>query len=114
MALEEMAVQAVRQGQEQHSVHLLGAAALLRRTMGAPVRLADRPAIAGALAAARASLGDRPFDEAWAAGHTRPVEHSVAQSVAGAEDGPAKPDQEGQHSGIDPGDTRAHASHPPS
>jgi tetratricopeptide (TPR) repeat protein len=93
-AVEELGVQAVRQGQARHGVQLLGAAALLRRAMGASVRPADRPTIEAALEAARASLGDRPFDDAWAIGQTRPLEQMVAQAVARPEDGPAPPDQD--------------------
>jgi predicted ATPase len=66
-ALEELGVQAIRQGQMQQGLPLLAAAATLRQTMGAPVRPADQPALEGALAAARASLGDVAFDEAWSA-----------------------------------------------
>ncbi len=80
-ALEELGVQAVRQGQEQHGVLLLAAAAVLRQSMGAPARPADRLALEGAVAAARASLGDTAFTGAWAAGQTLPVEQIVARAV---------------------------------
>ena len=47
-ALEELGVQAVRQGQEQHGIHLFAATATTRQTIGAPVRTADRRALADA------------------------------------------------------------------
>jgi non-specific serine/threonine protein kinase len=82
-ALDELGVQAVRQGQAQHGGRLLSGAAALRQAMGTPVRPADRPALESALAAARACLGDRAFDAAWAAGHSLPVEQVVADALAG-------------------------------
>jgi hypothetical protein len=81
-ALEELGMQAVWQGQAQHGVQLLGAAAMLHQAMGAPARPADRPAIEGALAAARAALSDAAFTGAWAAGQTRPMEQIVAHVLA--------------------------------
>jgi len=81
-ALDELGVQAVRQGQARHGVYILGAAALLRQVMGAPVQPADWPAIEAALGAARASLGDMTFAETWSAGQTLPMEQLVAQAAA--------------------------------
>ena len=54
--------------------------------MGTPVRPADWPTIKSTLAAARASLGDRSFDEAWATGQTQPLAQIVAHTVAASED----------------------------
>jgi predicted ATPase len=79
-ALEELGVQGIRQGHEQHGVHLLAAAETLRRTMGAPVRPADRPVLDGVLAAARAALGEAAFGGAWAAGEAAPLEQVVAHA----------------------------------
>jgi WD40 repeat protein/predicted ATPase/transcriptional regulator with XRE-family HTH domain len=87
LALEELAIQAVGRGQAQHGMRLLGAAAQLRQAMGTPIRPVDRPAIEEAQAVARASLGDRLFDDVWAGGQTWPMEQSVAQAMAGPEDG---------------------------
>lgn len=53
--LEELAMQAIWQGQARHGVRLLGAAVTLRQTMGTPIPPADQPAIEGALATARLS-----------------------------------------------------------
>jgi len=85
-ALDALGVLAMQQGPARQGVHLLGAAARLRQDMGAPVRPADRPEVEGALAAARASLGGVAFDEAWAAGQTRPLAQIVAHTVAVSED----------------------------
>jgi hypothetical protein len=83
-ALDELGVQAERQGQAEHGVRLLGGAEALRQAMGTPVRPADRPALEAALAAARAALGDVAFDDAWVAGHSLPLEQVVADALAGA------------------------------
>jgi non-specific serine/threonine protein kinase len=94
-ALEELGSQAVRRGHTRYGVHLHSGAALLRQAMGAPVRPADRPALEAALSAARAFLGDEPFEEAWSAGQGLPADRVIAQAVAGPGDGPTTPDQEG-------------------
>jgi hypothetical protein len=83
-ALEALGAQAIRRQQGIHGVHLIAAAATLRRAMGTPVRPADRPAGDEALAAARASMGDEAFDEAWAAGESLPLEQIVASAGDGA------------------------------
>jgi len=90
-ALGELGVLAVGQGQARQGARLLGAAARMRQEMGTPVRPADRTAIEGALAAARASLGDAAFADAWSAGQTLSVEQLVAQ--AAAEDGVVAPER---------------------
>jgi tetratricopeptide (TPR) repeat protein len=91
MALEELGALAVGQSQARHGVELLGAAVALRAAIGAPVRPADWPALEGALAAARAALGEVTYADAWASGHTLPLEQSVALAVAGPHDEPAPP-----------------------
>jgi non-specific serine/threonine protein kinase len=83
-ALEELGVQAVRQGQARHGVMVLAGAARLREVMGAPTRPADRHAFEGALAAAEVTLGASAYAETWAVGQTLPL----AQIVARAEDDP--------------------------
>jgi tetratricopeptide (TPR) repeat protein len=87
-ALEELGVQAVGQGQAEHGVHLLAAAAALRTAMGAPVRPADRPALDRTLAAAHLTLGDAAFTGAWATGQNLPLEQVVAHAQA-APEGPS-------------------------
>ncbi len=49
------------------------------------VRPADQPEVEGAVAAARASLGEAPFEEAWATGQRRSLAQIVARVVAGSE-----------------------------
>ncbi len=80
--VEELGIQGIRQGKLRHGVELLGSAAALRRTMGAPVRPADRRAIEDALATARASLGAAVFADLWATGEALPVDQMVARAVA--------------------------------
>jgi tetratricopeptide (TPR) repeat protein len=87
-ALEELGVLAVQHGQAQQGVPLVAAAAALRRAIGTPVRPADRPALDGALTAARTTLGDTAFTAAWAAGQTLPLEQVVAHALAAAVDEP--------------------------
>lgn len=89
----ELGVQAVRGGHPQRGASLLAAAAALRRTMGTPVRPADQAAIEGALLAARTSLGDTTFAEAWATGQTLPVEQLVAQVATAPDDGVVAPER---------------------
>jgi hypothetical protein len=95
-ALEELGVQAVRQGYQEDGVQFLGAATALRESMGAPIRPADLRAVEGALAAARTASGSLPFEDAWQRGRSLPVEQIVAGVVAGSEDGPADPEQGGE------------------
>ncbi len=85
-ALDALGVLAVGQGQAEHRVHLLAAAARMRQEMGTPVRPADRPAVEGALTAARSALGDASFAQAWAAEKALPEEYLVAQIAAGPGD----------------------------
>jgi non-specific serine/threonine protein kinase len=86
-ALEGLGVQAVRRGEAQRGVQLLGEAAQLRQAMGAPVRPADLPALDGALAAAHFTLGDVAFTAAWATGQNLPLEQVVSYAQA-TPDGP--------------------------
>jgi non-specific serine/threonine protein kinase len=93
-ALEGIGVLEVRQGQAQHGVHLLAAAAALRQAMGAPVRPADRRALEDALAAARTALASAAFAEAWTTGQTLSAEQIVARASVAPEKGPATPDRD--------------------
>ena len=78
-------MQAVAQGQAPKGVPLLAAAAALRRAMGAPVRPADRSSLEGALAAARAALGNAVFASTWATGQSLPLEQVAALALAATE-----------------------------
>jgi hypothetical protein len=109
-ALEEIGVQAVRQGQEQQGVPLLAAAAGLRQAMGTPVRPADRRALEDALAAARRALGSAAFAEAWATGRALSAELVVARASAAPEDATATSGRDDLTLGSEPHDTRSRTS----
>jgi non-specific serine/threonine protein kinase len=87
MALEALGAQAVGKGHAQQGVRLLAAVAMLRQTMGTPIRPADRPSIERTLATARTTLGDAPFTNAWATGETLPLEEAIALALEGHADG---------------------------
>jgi non-specific serine/threonine protein kinase len=113
-ALEALGVQAVRQGQSEHGVQILGATAALRQVMGVPIRPADRHEVDDALVTARAAISDVAFEAAWEIGRGRPLEQTVAWVTAGAEDAPAKPDMNPDLEREDHPDTQAPAPQPPS
>jgi non-specific serine/threonine protein kinase len=87
-ALEALALQAIREGHIHDAVPILGAMAELRRTMGAPVRAADRAELDHVLADARTTLGAQAFADAWRLGQTLSLQdiverqrgHEVAQT----------------------------------
>jgi hypothetical protein len=83
--LDALGALAVEQGQARQGVELLGASAHLRQTMGTPVRPADLAEVEGALATARATLGETAFNTAWDAGQTRPLAQIVVDGTAGGE-----------------------------
>lgn len=68
---------AAGQGWAEQAARLLAAANALRTHMGTPVRPVHQEAVEGALAAARAALGEADFAAAWAAGQTLPVDEIV-------------------------------------
>ena len=105
--LEEIGVRAIRREQEQHGVHLLAAAATLRRAMGAPGRPAARPSLEGTPAtlgavlepapsaeedrqgaAIRAALGAAGFAAAWAEGRALSLEAAVRPAPADTDAAP--------------------------
>jgi predicted ATPase/DNA-binding winged helix-turn-helix (wHTH) protein len=57
---------------------LLGAAEVLRTTMGAPLTLREQARVARHVSAVRAGLGDTAFGAAWVAGQTMALEHASA------------------------------------
>jgi hypothetical protein len=63
--------------------------------MGTPIRPADRPAIDGALATARTTLGDATFTNAWATGQRLPLDEIVADALAGPDGGAGVPERAG-------------------
>jgi non-specific serine/threonine protein kinase len=84
--LEALATVAAGTGQgaagARRAARLLGAAAALRQTSGAPLPPVDRPSHEAALQAARAALGVRAFAAAWASGQALSLEEAVAEALA--------------------------------
>ena len=78
--IESIALIAHMQRQWERAARLLSAAAALRETIGAPLPLVDRAAIAGALAPTRAALGAEPFATAWAAGQAMSLEQAITEA----------------------------------
>ena len=64
------------------ATRLLAAAAALFETVDSEARPAERARCARAAAAARATLGDAGFEEAWAAGWALPPEQAAAEAEA--------------------------------
>jgi hypothetical protein len=62
---------------------LLGAAAALRRAIGAPLPPSQRPCYERHLAAARATLPGETFTAAWDEGYATPLEEAVALGLEG-------------------------------
>ncbi|RIQ20667.1 ATP-binding protein [Jiangella rhizosphaerae] len=75
--LEALAAVAQEHDNTAYAAFLLGAAAAVRDTIGAPIPLCERPDTELTLAAVRDKLGDRAFAHAWGAGQATPL-HAVA------------------------------------
>jgi ATP/maltotriose-dependent transcriptional regulator MalT len=77
----------------RRAARLLGAAAALRQSIGAPLKPVDRPGHEATLQAARLVLGERAFVAAWAAGRALPLDEAIAEALAddGAEPAAANP-----------------------
>lgn len=75
--LEGLAGVASGQSQPEQAAHLLGAAAALRTTMGAPLPPVDRPQHDRLLTAVRAALNEDDFATAWADGQAMELETAV-------------------------------------
>jgi DNA-binding CsgD family transcriptional regulator len=81
-SLEGCARLAASGGLAGQAVRLAGAAAALRVAAGSPLPSQERLALDRYLAAARATLGGRAADAAWAAGQSWPPEQATAQALA--------------------------------
>jgi len=79
-SLEGLGVTAVAQGQSARAARFLGAAEALRESLGTPLRPTDRTPHERAIASARAALGKRRFEEAWASGRRTPVDALVEEA----------------------------------
>jgi predicted ATPase/DNA-binding SARP family transcriptional activator len=75
--LEGLATVAGARGAAERAARLLGAAATLRRTIGAPVLPRYSAAIEEAAARARRLLGESGFEAAWSAGQRLSLEDAV-------------------------------------
>lgn len=75
--LEALASVAQEHDNTAYAAFLLGAAAAVRDTVGAPVPLCERPDNDATTAAVRDKLGERAFAHAWGAGQATPL-HAVA------------------------------------
>jgi hypothetical protein len=66
------------QGDAVRALHLAGAAATLRETLGAPLSPAEQGQLDAVLQPSRAALGDASAKAAWAAGCALTLEQAVA------------------------------------
>jgi predicted ATPase len=69
------------QGQPARAARLLGAAAALRRALGAPLPPADRASHDRTVAAVRRALGEDAWATAWAAGQACTLEQAIATAL---------------------------------
>lgn len=79
-SLEGLGVTAAAQGQSERAARLLGAAEALRQALGTPLRATDRADHERAVISARASLGKRRFEAAWASGQSTPLDALVEEA----------------------------------
>ncbi len=84
ICLEGMARVAVQEDPVQ-AARLLGVSAVQREALGTPLPPVARTDHDYAANAARAALGEEPFEAAWAAGYAMPLEKSISEVVG--EDG---------------------------
>ena len=77
ICLEGLARVAVAQGRMERAAWLIGAAAALREDRGWPLPPAKRAEHERTVAAARRTLGEEAFEEAWARGHALPLDEVV-------------------------------------
>lgn len=79
--LERLARVAGAEGNAQRAARLLGAAANLRETIGAPLPPVDRPEYERCVAAARSVLGEAAFTAAWAKGQVMTLEEALHDAL---------------------------------
>jgi predicted ATPase/serine/threonine protein kinase len=85
-ALECLAVSAAAQSNAEQSLHLAGAAAALRRRVGAPLTPTEQARLEKALEFARRMLGNAAGLTAWMEGWAMPVEQAVHEALEGDEE----------------------------
>ena len=83
--LEGLAVSAASEAQPERAARLLGSAARLRETIGAPVHPVDRADHERAVEVSRSALGAAAFETAWASGQAMSLEDVIDYSVSSAD-----------------------------
>ena len=79
--LEELGALAAAERQPERATHLLGAAARLRETIGAPLPPDDQEETDRIIAELLATLGSERFAIAWAAGQSLPLDGAIAVAL---------------------------------
>jgi predicted ATPase len=87
--LECSACAAAAQREAERSLRLAGAAAALRRNIGAPLTPAEQAKLEAALEPARRALTNTAGERAWLAGWALPVEKAVAEVLMSETSSPA-------------------------
>jgi len=80
--LEGLAVVAGLEGRFERAARLLGAAARLRESIGAPAHPVDRADHERTVAASLAGLGQSAYDAAWRAGLSMSLDDVISSAVA--------------------------------
>jgi len=80
-ALEGLARVAAAHGQVKSAAQLLGAAEILRKTMGTPLPPTEHASHEHVLAAVRAALDEAAFAQAWAAGQAMELSQAMAAAL---------------------------------
>jgi non-specific serine/threonine protein kinase len=81
VSLEHLAKIAAAEGLGEGAARLLGVAESLRTAMGAPHPQSERDDIHGAVAVARAALGEARWQAAYTAGHHLTLEEAIAEAL---------------------------------
>jgi hypothetical protein len=81
-SLERLWIVEAMHGEARQAACLLGAASVMRETLGRPLERWDREDLERAVAAVRVALGETVFEDAWEAGHALSLEQTVAYALA--------------------------------
>src|SRR5581483_218870 len=80
--LEGLAVVAAAESRPERAARLLGSAARLRQSIGAPVHPVDRADHERAVALAQAALGPQAFEVAWRTGQSMSIDDVIESAMA--------------------------------